>query len=493
MPNEAPTSDRLKALGDGRLDVLVIGGGIVGAGVARDAAARGLKTLLVEQADFASGTSSRSSRLLHGGLRYLAQGRIGLVREASTEKMLLSRLAPHLCSPLPFVFPAWRGSGWSRWKLSLGVRIYDLLCGGHNLGRSSTLGPEAVREQIPGLRATGLNGAVRYFDALTNDSRLVLDTLRSAVGAGASVMNYTTYVSGELIDGAWRCVVQDRLNGARADVQARTIVNATGAWAPGLPHSEVRLRLTKGIHLVVDRTRLPVSDAVVLPEGDRILFVIPWGERVILGTTDTDYSEDPGAVRTEAVDIEYVLRVVNGAFPEARITPGDVIATWAGVRPLVAPAKSRPGAPSDTSRGHAIRMAEPGWFDVVGGKLTTYRLMGEQTVDQVGRFLGMRLPRSLTAKVPLARPEHSGVLPPPVDPGAVRDCCQNEWAVHLDDVLVRRTSWLYYHPDRTALVTQVTGWMGDSLGWDATRRVAEIDRLRDVTEFPLATGASTGP
>ncbi len=472
---------RLKAIGDDRFDLLVVGGGIVGAGVARDAASRGLRTLLVEQSDFASGTSSRSSRLLPGGLRYLAQGRIGLVREASVEKLRLSRIAPHLCQALPFVFPAWRGTGWARWKLALGVRIYDFLCGGSNLGRWSSHGRDELLAQVPGLRGDGLRGGVRYFDALTNDARLVIDTLRSAAGAGATVLNYTAYESGDPADGCWRCVIRDRLSGAIAEVRTRAVVNAAGAWAPGLPHSGVRLRLTKGVHLVIDRARLPVNDAVVLPEGNRILFVIPWGERVILGTTDTDYTGDPATVRAQADDVGYVLGIVNTAFPAVGLGPSDVIATWAGVRPLIAPPRARAGTPSDTSRRHTIRMTDPGWFDVAGGKLTTFRLMGEQAIDRVGRFLGAKLPRSRTAALLLARPAHSGVLPPPVGPEVVADCCRDEWSVHLDDVLLRRTSWHAYHHDHDEIAGRVSDWMGDALGWDAARRATELARYRVAT------------
>ena len=343
---------RLQSLGDGQFDLLVIGGGIVGAGVARDAASRGLKVLLVEQSDFASGTSSRSSRLLHGGLRYLAQGRIGLVREASVEKMRLSRLAPHLSQSLAFVFPVWEGASVPRWKLALGVRIYDLLCGGRNLGMSHSYKRDALLEKVPGLNGDLLRGGVSYFDALTNDARLVIDTLHSSEADETTLLNYVGYVSGDPVEGGWHCTVKDHLDGTTAEVRARAVVNAAGAWAARLPHSGVRLRLTKGIHLVIDRSRLPVADAVVLPEGKRILFVIPWGERVILGTTDTDYAGDPADVRTEPVDVEYVLGIVNAAFPAAKLAASDAISTWAGVRPLIAPPgpsqATRPTRPATT-------------------------------------------------------------------------------------------------------------------------------------------------
>jgi glycerol-3-phosphate dehydrogenase len=222
--------------------------------------------------------------------------------------------------------------------------------------------------------------------------------------------------------------------------------------------------------------------AVILPEGKRILFVIPWGERVILGTTDTDYQGDPGAVRTEPADLHYILGVVNGAFPAARLTLADVIATWAGVRPLIAPPREEAGAPSDISRGHVIRMPEPGWFDVAGGKLTTYRHMAEQAVDEVGRFLRLRLPRSRTAEGALARGPFSGVLPPPVSADVVAECCRREWAVHLDDVLLRRTSWHFYHPEQRQIAAAAAGWMAEHLGWDQARQAAEIERYYAVAD-----------
>lgn len=457
-------------------DVLIIGGGIVGAGVAREAATRGLRTLLVEQADFASGTSSRSSRLLHGGLRYLAQWRFGLVRQASLEKMTLHRIAPHLCQPLSFVFPMRRGTGYPRWQLSLGLWLYDWL-GGGNLGRSVTLGVPAVLQALPGLRPDGLTGATRNYDALTCDARLVLDTLRSAHAAGAEVRNYTAFVAAAPHASGWVCTLRDQ-EGATREVPAAAVVNAAGPWAGGFPQSGVRLRLTKGVHVVVPRDRLPVTEAVILTEGERILFVIPWGERLILGTTDTDYTGDPAAVRTEPEDVAYILGVVNEAFPGVRFTSGDVLSDWAGLRPLIASGGKETGNPSNVSRSHLLAMPRPGWFDLAGGKLTTYRLMGEEAVNAVGRHLKRRLPPSRTAHDPLAHGPTSGVLPPPVSAEVVTECCRNEWAVHLDDVMLRRTSWHFYHADRAAIAERVAGWMAEALRWDTARRAAEVERYR---------------
>lgn len=479
-PQQSRTQ-RADGLSTGLLDVLVIGGGIVGAGVARDAAMRGLRVGLVEQYDFASGTSSRTSRLLHGGLRYLAQGRLKLVYQASCEKRTLHHIAAHLAEPLAFVFPTYRRSGWPLWKLSIGVRLYDLLCGGRNLGPSSSLGRKAAMALLPGLAEPSLTGAVRYFDGLTNDARLVLDTLRSAAAHGAIVRNYFRMEEASSGANGWTCRVRDSESDRTLDVRCRTVVHATGPWGARLPQSRLRLRLTKGVHLVVDRRRLPVPDAVVMAEGSRILFAIPWGERVILGTTDTDFDGPPESVRTEPADVAYILRIVNRAFPQAALTPDDVLSTWAGLRPLVA---DRRGRPSDISRAHQIAMSEPGWFDVAGGKLTTYRLIAEETVDRLARFLGMKDRCASTAGEPLVTAADAGpasaIVPPEPSRELVDRYCTHEWAVHLDDVMIRRTSWHYYMPDRAALSDQVADWMGDALGWDAARRAAERDRYRQI-------------
>src|SRR5262245_40296641 len=291
----------LKDLSSKPFDVVVVGGGIVGAGVARDAAMRGLRTLLVEQGDFASGTSSRSSRLLHGGMRYLAQGRIGLVREASREKRVIGQIAPHLAQPLAFIFPGRKGTSWSLWKLAIGAKLYDVLCGMRNFGRSSVLGKEKTLKVLHGISSQNLTGAVRYFDALTNDARLVIDTIRSAVSAGAIACNYMQFAEAKLSGQTWHCTTKDMDTGETWQVHARTVVNATGPWSDKLPHSKTSLRLTKGVHLVIDRHRLPVPDAVVMAEGERILFAIPSGVRLILGKTDTDYEvQHEEATRTSS-------------------------------------------------------------------------------------------------------------------------------------------------------------------------------------------------
>ena len=467
-------SHRRNDLTGQHFDVLVVGGGIVGAGVARDACLRGLQVLLVEQGDFASGTSSRSSRLLHGGLRYLAQGHVQLVREASREKMVLHHIAPHLTQPLAFIFPTYRGSGFPRWKLWLGTKLYDLLCGGKNFGNSKRLSPDQVQQQLPGILTTALTGAVRYFDALTNDARLVIDTLRSAERHGAALRNYLKLESSEPVSDGWQCQVVDQLSGQSTQITARAIVNATGPWSDQLPHSQTSLRLTKGVHLVIDRHRLPLPDAVVMPDGQRILFAIPWRESVILGTTDTDYHGPLADPRCDDADMMSVLGVVNRAFPSANLIPEDVRSTWAGLRPLVA---DRHGKPSDISRRHKIKEAEDGWWDVTGGKLTTYRIMAEEVVDQLVRSLNAKSGRCQTADealLPEEETKFSGIVPGERSLQAVQHYCENEWAVHLDDVMLRRTSWRHSMPKHEEVARQVAEWMATILDWDESALADEL-------------------
>lgn len=463
------------------LDMLVVGGGIVGSGVARDAAMRGLRVGLIDRYDFAFGTSSRSSRLLHGGLRYLAQGRVGLVHEASVEKVTVHKIAPHLAAPLPFIFPTRAGTEWKLWKLRIGVKLYDLLCNGRNLGKSYGMGRDAVLKLLPGLNANHLTGAVRYFDGLTNDARLVLDTLRSAAGAGGSIVNYTALDSAVREGGLWKCQVHDRMAERHMEVRAKTVINATGGWADKFPASKVSLRLTKGVHLVIEREKLPVPDAVVMAEGSRILFAIPWGERVILGTTDTDYTGPVERPTVEMTDIDYILKVTNDTFSSAKLTTRDVISAWVGLRPLIADPN---GKPSDISRKHQILMTEPGWIDVAGGKLTTYRLMAEQAVDLAVKHAGVKAGKCATAASPLlaeSERSFSGITPPGVSREAVEHFCKNEWARHLDDVMVRRTSWRYYHRDHLIIARFVAKTMAELLRWDERTAADEFRRYEDAT------------
>lgn len=465
------------------LDLLVVGGGVVGSGIARDAAMRGLRVGSIDQFDFAFGTSSRSSRLLHGGIRYLAQGKIGLVRQASVEKMTLGKIAPHLAQPLPFNFPCYRGSAYPCWQLKIGVRVYDLLCGGGNFQRSSGMNPRETSSHLPGLNEKDLIGSARYFDALTNDARMVLDTMRSAAKHGAICANYVQFKNAQREGDVWACELQDSISGAPLKIKARSVVNATGPWANSVPHSEVKLRLTKGIHVVIAKVRLPMDEAIVMTEGVRVLFVIPWGDRIILGTTDTDYSGSREKLFAEPKEIDYVLSVTNQFFPKAKLTNMDIISSWAGLRPLIKGGKQ--GSPSDISRAHQICNTEPGWWDVAGGKLTTYRLIAEETIDGIAKERGLKLPRCRTATEPLidaASNKYSGILPPPFSREAVEHFCREEWAMNLDDVMLRRSSWHYYYSDAEAKARQAADWMGEIFRWTPEQKKAQIARYATCSQ-----------
>jgi glycerol-3-phosphate dehydrogenase len=352
-----------------------------------------------------------------------------------------------------------------------------------------------MQEKLPGINPKNLTGGVRYFDGLTDDSRLVIDTLRSAGGHGAVVRNYTSLVDSQPSGSLWLCQLRDQATGQETQLKARAVVNAAGCWANRIPHSHVRLRLTKGIHFVVDQERFPVPEATVMSEGKRILFAIPWGERVIVGTTDTDYDGSLEDVHASAEDLAYVLRIVNETFPNVHLAQADILSHWAGVRPLIASGSTKRGTPSDTSRNHQIRMPEPGWIDVAGGKLTTYRLMAEQTVDLLGRHLGQRLPKCRTADeaiLPTSETEGlSGVIPPQVTRAVVEHACRQQWAVHLDDVMLRRTRWQYYHRNADEIARQTAAWMAELLGWTPDRTNTELARLQSPRQVPTSRADCT--
>jgi glycerol-3-phosphate dehydrogenase len=389
-------------------DVLVIGGGITGAGVARDAAMRGLRVALVEQADFASGTSSRSSRLVHGGVRYLEHGQVGLVFESSRERRTLLRIAPHLVRPLPFTWPVYEGARIGRWKLAAGLTLYDVLALFRNVGRHQRLDARGVVAREPHVNQKRLKGGARYWDSATDDARLTLANIMSAQAAGAVVANHAR-VTGMLRDGnriAGASVV-DVETGATIDVRARVVVNATGPWSDKVEQlartgSASALRGSKGVHVSVPRSRVGNMAALTLtsPRDGRVMFVLPSGAFTIIGTTDTFDNVSPDEVRANERDVSYLLESANHYFPDAALTRSDVVSAWAGLRPLAVAAGGGSSA-SAASREHAISEKEPGLVRVTGGKLTTYRSMASQVVDVVQRSLGVAPTKSRTAREPL--------------------------------------------------------------------------------------------
>jgi glycerol-3-phosphate dehydrogenase len=382
------------------LDLLVIGGGITGAGILRDAALRGLRAALVDQSDFGAGTSSRSSRLIHGGLRYLEHRQWRLVFEALRERALLLRLAPHLVRPLGFVFPVYRGDRVPRWKLALGLALYRLLAAGGNVPRPRIFGKAGLLSLEPNLRVLGLTGGGMYYDAQCDDARLVIATIRSAMRHGAIAVNYAA-VTGLVADhgvvtGAeiFAAREQRRERDGFLKVRARCVVNATGPWTDQLrrmedPGAVAMLRLTRGSHIVVARSRLGHTRGITFTSAvdGRVMFVLPMGDHSYVGTTDTDFDRDPDDVHLTATDAEYLLRSVNALFPHARLAPEDIITGWAGLRPLLA---TDPAAhPDAVSREHRIVTGPLGMITVAGGKLTTYRRMAAEVVDQVFLRLGL--------------------------------------------------------------------------------------------------------
>jgi glycerol-3-phosphate dehydrogenase len=389
----------LARMAEDAFDVLVIGGGITGVGIALDAASRGMSVALVEKDDFAAGTSGRSSRLVHGGLRYLEHGDIGLVRESLRERGILYRLAPHLVRPVPMYMLA--DSRRRRATYRAGLTVYEALAAGRNIGYHQATGADQVAAAIPGLgeRTRG----VRYFECQTDDARLTIEVARTAHAYGAQLANHAK-VTGLL--GAGRvtgAAVTDELTGQTFEVRARAVVNAAGIWAAEVagPGAGVTLSPSKGVHLVFAPGAVRTTAAMVAPAADgRYVFIVPWEDRVYAGTTDTPYDGDLDSPAVGDADRDYILSAVAPLFPG--VTGRDVVASWAGLRPLLGPSAdgSETARTADLSRKHAIFDQPPGLFTITGGKLTTYRAMAQDLVDRVAAALG-HTARCRTRDIPL--------------------------------------------------------------------------------------------
>lgn len=468
-------TESLRRLGSEEFDLLVVGGGITGAGIAQDAAQRGLRTVLVEKGDFASGTTQSSTKLLHGGLRYLEQFQFRLMYEALHERNRLVRLAPELAEWLPFLIPIY-GGGWRVWRVRIGLLLYDLLAG-RPAGRvHRRIGREEALELAPFLDPTGLRGAFLYYDCRTNDTRLTLAVLRSARGAGAVTANYCRVL--EFVEEGGRlrgAVVRDEVGGREFAVRARCVVNATGVWADDVASladrgGPARLRPSKGVHLLVPAERLGAGGAAVLapsPHGDgRYIFVVPWQGAVLLGPTDTPYAGDPDEVEVAADDVAYILTAVNRLFPGLHLTTEDIIGTIVGLRPLIA---AEAATTSQLSREHRIWEGESGLISIAGGKLTTYRTMAAEVTDVVLRRLGREVVPCRTGETPLEDRdreieaallrEHPELAEPIVPGGEERGvgvayAAREEMAVYPDDYLRRRTPLALVAPERAAALRE---------------------------------------
>jgi glycerol-3-phosphate dehydrogenase len=483
----------VRSLGGRTVDLLVIGGGIVGAGIARDAALRGLSVALVEQNDLGSGTSSRPTRLIHGGLRYLELFDFGLVRSDMRERETLLRIAPHLVFPLPFLMPLYRRSPFYRLKLRFGMFLYDLLSLDKSLPKRKRLGRADALAAEPDLDPDGLGGAWRFYDAqVPFVERLVVDNAIDAAAHGALILNHAR-ANGYLRDG--RSVVgasvRDLIGGSTLEIRARCTVNATGPWldrslAPLRPESaRPLLRLTKGSHLVVPRATEHAHVLFAKRDG-RLFFVLPWNGYTMVGTTDTDYAGDPGAAEATSEDVEYLRTEASRAFPRAAFDA--ILFTWAGVRALV---REEGVAESEVSRKHKLydhrrRDGIEGVVSVIGGKITAYRAIAEEVTNVVARRLGSKARcRTSEARLPGADRAPAAAGGEPFCPHAptTRDdivrAVSEEWAMTLADVLLRRTAIGLAACQGLDRIDALADLVGGLLGWDVARRAAEVDAYRN--------------
>ena len=519
----------LAALAATELDVLVVGGGVVGAGTALDAVTRGLSVGMVEARDWASGTSSRSSKLIHGGLRYLEMLDFALVREALKERgLLIERLAPHLVRPVPFLYPL-TGRGWERLYAGSGVALYDAMSYSSGHGRGLPPHRHLTRRHAlriaPSLKKDALVGAIQYYDAQVDDARLVTTLVRSAASFGAHVANRTRVVGflreGERVTGA---VVRDEESGEQFEVKAAQVVNATGVWTDETQamvgeRGKFHVTASKGVHLVVPKDRIQSASGIILRTEKSVLFVIPWGRHWIIGTTDTEWNLDKAHPAASATDIDYVLSHVNKVL-RTELTREDVEGVYAGLRPLLS---GESDETSKLSREHVVAHAAPGLVVVAGGKYTTYRVMAADAVDAALHGLDRRGPASCTETVPLlgadgypalwngrariaaasglhvARIEHLlhryGSLAEEVIALVEKDralgqplagaedylraevvyAASHEGAIHLEDVLARRTRIIFETFDRgVGSARPAAELMAQTLGWDDGRLEREI-------------------
>jgi glycerol-3-phosphate dehydrogenase len=392
-------------------DIIIVGGGATGLGTALDAASRGYQTLLLEQADFAKGTSSRSTKLVHGGVRYLAQGNIGLVREALRERGLLLKNAPHLVKNLSFIIPNYRW--WEGLYYSIGLAFYDLLAGKLSLGKTKHISKKETLERLPGVEPKSLYGGVVYHDGQFDDSRLAINLAQTAMEQGATVLNYFK-VTGLEKDGYIKLsgvVAKDLETGEVHHLKARVIINATGVFVDDVlqmdtPGAKPLVRPSQGVHLVFDRSFMSSADALMIPKTDdgRVLFAVPWHDKLVVGTTDTpldEHSLEPVALEKE---VDFIL---NNAARYLKTAPQrkDILSVFAGLRPLSAP-PDESSKTKEISRGHKIIVSASGLITITGGKWTTYRKMAEDTVDKAIEMAGLKPAVCRTKDLPIHGSRH---------------------------------------------------------------------------------------
>ncbi len=464
-------------------DLAVIGGGATGLGVALEASLRGYKVVLLESHDFAKGTSSRSTKLVHGGVRYLAQGNVALVREALHERSVLLHDAPHLAQPIPFVMPSYRW--WETAFYGIGLKLYDFLAGADGLGRTEFLSGAKVLSRMPGLKARGLQGGVQYWDGQFDDARFAISLARTAAQAGALLVNYCPVTQLKQSDGQLNALVcQDAETGQSFEMQAGCIVNATGVWVDQLRQMDAlseglkvqpMVAPSQGVHLVVDRSFLPGEHALLVPKtaDGRVLFAVPWLGKVILGTTDTPRSDMPREPAAFEEEVAFILGESARylAKPPQR---SDVRSVWVGLRPLVKPTQEEGVSTKGLSREHSVSVSRSGLVTVTGGKWTTYRAMAEDVLSQcvssqllaapahphhagavfkgagplIGRPVSLMAPQGMhlygTEQALVAQlPGADRWLLPGLSEAMVRFAVRFEFARTVEDVLARRSRLLF--------------------------------------------------
>ncbi len=525
MPLPTRRADLLARLAEPRTwDLAVVGGGATGLGVALDAAARGLSVVLLESHDFASGTSSRSTKLLHGGVRYLAQGNLSLVREALHERGTVLRNAPHLASRLSFIMPSY--AWWQTPFYGIGLKLYDLLAGRAGLGATAFLGRAQTLAALPNLQPTGLCGGVSYWDGQFDDARLALALARTAAREGALLLNYCPVT--ELLHENTRLVglrCRDAMGGQSYEVRARCVVNATGVWVDGLRQMDGAgqgkavapvVAPSQGVHVVVERDFLPGEHALLVPKtaDGRVLFAVPWLGKLVLGTTDTPRSDLPREPRPLRAELDFILGEAARYLARAP-TRADVKSIWVGLRPLVRPA----GDDSDTgslSREHTVLVSATGLVTVSGGKWTTYRAMAEDVLARCFQAgLLPRKPAGVSMQLKLVGAEPAGNAPgramsapagphlygseqavlqalpgaglalaPGLDEAMVRFAARNEYALTVEDILARRSRLLFLDAALAAsLAPQVAAILAEETGQDPA--LADfLDLARSYLSWP---------
>lgn len=468
-------------------DLVVVGGGITGAGVAMVAAQQGINVLLVEQRDYAWGTSSRSSKMVHGGLRYLAQGAIGLTRESLKERERLRKELPELVKPMDYYFPVLKGQFPGPIAMGIALWCYDWLAGvretqWHNRSSLKALWPQYEDPRV--------QGAYCYTDALTDDSRLVLRVLQEASAHGAEIMNYVSAQEITALEGGANMVLQDHIHGHTKTIRAKQVINATGAWADTLSATQPKIRPLRGSHLVLRAESLPISACLTLlhPADKRPVFVFPWRGSIVVGTTDQDHhsslQEEPKA---SASEVAYLLEALRHAFPSVSIRPEQIVSTQAGVRPVIASGKGKD--PSKERRNHLVWQG-PGRINVSGGKLTTFRLIALDTLKAAGFLDAPRYRRLRNAKQVFTHsvswPKGLGdpLAPLPTEETLLqwwRWAIRHEHTMHLDDLLLRRTHVGQQYADGAmGLLHKYQLWLCAEFGWSEQRWQKEQERYQNI-------------